>query len=149
MVMALNTELRKLLNAFADGSFRLPVHVGNGNFYFVPSGTVLGEFHIVCQIQYAASGQILRGWACSCRAFRFDRSGEDRCKHIDDVEQGLVGAGGATTPWTGGQSSKSPTASKSGRATDAPRSAASPKRSKGTSKASTGSSSKTKARAAK
>lgn len=146
MVMALNTELRKLIDAFSSGNISFPVFVGSGSFYFVPSKSERGEFYIVCKMQYTDEGKFKRGWACSCKAWRFDQSGEETCKHIREVREGLSGGPDGMNEWKDGTPTSSQPASKSKRVTAKPRAARSSKpRVAQTAKASTGRSSKTKA----
>jgi hypothetical protein len=88
MVMSLTEPIRQLLDGFATGTIRLPVRVGAGGVYFVPSESDLGEFYIVADVAYMDKGNSMRAWVCGCKAFRFGQQG-DECKHIRKVKAGL------------------------------------------------------------
>jgi len=133
MVTTLNPQIRKLIDAFAVGQAHAPTRIGTGAVYFVPSDSELGAFHIVGQVQFTDKGKTRRGWVCSCRAFRFNATGDERCKHIEIVQTGLL--------------TKSPSRSRSKPKTTKRRKAATARSSVATKKAvATGSSSKRTAR---
>jgi len=149
MVESLNVQIRELIDAWSQGFKRQPTLIGIGNVYFAPSDSEGPEaFHIVARVQYTDKSITKRGWVCSCPAFRYNRTGEETCKHIIRVQEGIAGADDAKGLLKTGRPSKSTSASASKRKTVTPRSARSGKSSaKVTKRASTGSSSKKKASA--
>lgn len=88
MVMSLNEPIRQLIDGFATGTITMPVWVGAGGVYFVPSASELGEFYVVADVGYTDKGKQMRAWICGCKAFRFGQLGDD-CKHIRQVQAGL------------------------------------------------------------
>lgn len=88
MVMSLDEPIRRLIDGFAVGEFKLPTRIGSGNVYFVPSESDLGEFYIVAYVMYTESGKTMHAWVCGCKAFRFGQQG-DYCKHIRKVQDGI------------------------------------------------------------
>jgi hypothetical protein len=88
MVMSLDEPIRQLIDGFATGTITLPVRVGAGSVYFVPSTSDLGEFYIVSEVGYMDKGKSRNAWVCGCKAFRFGQQG-DWCKHIKTVQDGI------------------------------------------------------------
>jgi hypothetical protein len=88
MVMSLDEPIRQLIDGFATGQITMPVRIGAGSVYFVPSASELGEFYVVSEVGYMEKGKNRNAWICSCKAFRFGQQG-DWCKHIRTVQEGI------------------------------------------------------------
>lgn len=74
--MKVAADVKKLIDEASKGRGR-PTYLGMAETYFVP-GSELGSHYLV------VFGE-KKGWACSCRGFRFSAREDGACSHIDEA----------------------------------------------------------------